>query len=402
MNQNLKLFSVVAVAALGSIIASACSPSALVGGAVPSSSAAVVAQPAPAIAASGSSQNPVTTSATTLDAYQQVLEQIYARVSPSVVAINVEQSAQTRFGGTQEALGSGFVWDLQGHIVTNNHVVDGAQTVQVTFPDGTTVPAKVVGTDPNTDLAVIQVSAPSGLLHPVQLGDSSKVVVGQIAIAIGNPFGEQNTMTVGIISALGRSLPVQSNSIQGASYSIPDVIQTDAPINPGNSGGVLLDENGYVVGVTSAIELASQSSSGVGFAIPASIVSKVVPSLIQTGQHQTPYLGISGTTLTPALAQAMGLNPNARGALIEDVAPGGPAAKAGLLGSSQSVTLNGQVVRVGGDIVTAINGTAIHGMDDLLTYVAGSTEAGQTITLTVQRNGKQMDLSLTLGVRPTA
>jgi 2-alkenal reductase len=226
--------------------------------------------------------------------------------------------------------------------------------------------------------------------------------VGQIAIAIGNPFGEQNTMTVGIISALGRSLPVQSNSIQGASYSIPDVIQTDAPINPGNSGGVLLDENGYVVGVTSAIESASQSSSGVGFAIPASIVSKVVPSLIQTGQHQTPYLGISGTTLTPALAQAMGLNPNARGALIEDVAPGGPAAKAGLLGSSQSVTLNGQVVRVGGDIVTAINGTAIHGMDDLLTYVAGSTEAGQTITLTVQRNGKQMDLSLTLGVRPTA
>ncbi|MGA2820407.1 MAG: trypsin-like peptidase domain-containing protein [Anaerolineales bacterium] len=402
MYKNLKLLSVVAIATLGSIMASACSASAFVDGAVPSSSPTAVAQSAPAVATSGSSQNPVATSATTLDAYQQVLEQVYARVSPSVVTINVEQSAQTPFGGSQQALGSGFVWDMQGHIVTNNHVVDGAQSVQVTFPDGTTLPAKVVGTDPNTDLAVIQVSAPSGLLHPVQLGDSSKVVVGQIAIAIGNPFGEQNTMTVGIISALGRSLPVQSNSFQGASYSIPDVIQTDAPINPGNSGGVLLDENGYVVGVTSAIESASQSSSGVGFAIPASIVSKVVPSLIQSGQHQTPYLGISGTTLTPALAQAMGLNSSARGALIEDVALGGPAAKAGLLGSNQPITLNGQAVRVGGDIITAINGTAIQGMDDLLTYVAGSTEAGQTITLTVQRNGKQMDLPLTLGVRPTA
>ncbi|MGA2110926.1 MAG: trypsin-like peptidase domain-containing protein [Anaerolineales bacterium] len=402
MYRNLKLFSVVAVLAVGSIVASACSPSAFVGSVAPLFTASTPTGSVATVPASGATQGLVTTSSTTLDAYQQVMEQIYAQVSPSVVTINVNQSAQTLSGGSQPALGSGFVWDTQGHIVTNNHVVDGAQDIQVTFSDGTTLPATVVGTDPNTDLAVIQVSAPAGLLHPVRMGDSSKVVVGQVAIAIGNPFGEQDTMTVGIISGLGRNLPVQTNSFQGASYSIPDVIQTDAPINPGNSGGVLLDENGYVIGVTSAIESNTQSSSGIGFAIPSNIVNEVVPALIRTGQHQTPYLGISGATLVSQLAQAMGLNPNTQGALVEEVVPGGPAAKAGLQGSSQSITLDGQDVSVGGDVITAINGTAIHSMDDLVAYVASSTEVGQTVTLSILRDGKPMQLSLTLGVRPSA
>jgi len=402
MYRNLKLFSVVAVLAVGSIVASACSPSAFVGSVAPLFTASTPTGSVATVPASGATQGLVTTSSTTLDAYQQVMEQIYAQVSPSVVTINVNQSAQTLSGGSQPALGSGFVWDTQGHIVTNNHVVDGAQDIQVTFSDGTTLPATVVGTDPNTDLAVIQVSAPAGLLHPVRMGDSSKVVVGQVAIAIGNPFGEQDTMTVGIISGLGRNLPVQTNSFQGASYSIPDVIQTDAPINPGNSGGVLLDENGYVIGVTSAIESNTQSSSGIGFAIPSNIVNEVVPALIRTGQNQTPYLGISGATLVSQLAQAMGLNPNTQGALVEEVVPGGPAAKAGLQGSSQSITLDGQDVSVGGDVITAINGTAIHSMDDLVAYVASSTEVGQTVTLSILRDGKPMQLSLTLGVRPSA
>ncbi len=343
--------------------------------------------------------------------FQDSLEQIYAQVSPSVVAIRVLQAANGGispfFGSTpqipsEEGLGSGFVWDPQGDLVTNNHVIEGATRITVIFADGTTASAKVVGTDPDSDLAVVRVDVAPEMLPPVSMADSSKVVVGQVTVAIGNPFGEQNTMTLGIVSALGRELPVSGREVQGASYAIPDVIQTDAPINPGNSGGVLLDDQGRVIGVTSAIVSPAGSSAGIGFAIPSDIVSKVVPSLIQTGHFQHPYLGLSGIDMTAAIAPAMGLTPDTRGALVESVTPNGPASKAGLEGSSQQVTVEGQPVAVGGDVILAVDGKAIRSMADVIAYIAENTEVGQTVSLTVLRSGKQVQLQLILEARPSA
>ncbi len=365
-----------------------------------------------------------------LSTYQSALENIYAQVNPSVVNIQVMQTQATSsqnlfpfpfFGnpgqqGTpnqatpepqfSEALGSGFVWDKQGDIVTNNHVVAGASSIQVTFSDGKTVSAKLVGADPYSDMAVIKVDVPANSLNPVQLADSSQVKVGQVAIAIGNPFGLQNTMTAGIVSAVGRVLPVSQESLQGnqpstGQYSIPDVIQTDAPINPGNSGGVLVNDQGQVLGVTSAIESPVRANSGIGFVIPSNIVKKVVPSLIKTGGYQTSYLGISGTDLTPELDKAMDLSASHRGALIETVVPNGPADNAGLKGSTKQVTISGQQVNVGGDVITAIDGQPVNGMDDLISYLFSNTQVGQKVSLTILRNGKQMKLDVTLAARPT-
>jgi serine protease Do len=350
---------------------------------------------------------------------ETTLENIYTQVNPSVVLIQVVESPQTiapngqgnrgfGFGPqqqqpqAQQALGSGFVWDTQGHIVTNNHVIAGATSISVTFSDGSTVSGKVVGADPSSDLAVVQVNVPASQLHPVKLADSAQVKVGQYAIAIGNPFGEQNTMTTGIISALGRSLPANDSQSQtGPSYTIPDVIQTDAPINPGNSGGVLLDSAGEVIGVTSAIESQSGSSAGIGFAIPSEIVQKVVPTLIQTGHFDHPYIGISGTSLDPSLAQAMNLKADQRGALVIDVTPNSPADKAGLQGSNNQVTIDGSQARVGGDVIIAINGQPVKTFDDLVAYLATSTQVGQSVTLTILRNGTQQTVSVTLLARPT-
>lgn len=358
---------------------------------------------------------------------EAAFEGIYAQVNPSVVSIEaVEQQAATPnvpvipgmpFGNpsprgpqgsppgqgqTQRALGSGFVWSTDGYIVTNNHVVAGASSISVIFSDGSTVSAKVVGTDPNSDLAVLKVDVPASQLNPVQLADSTQIKVGQIAIAIGNPFGEENTMTTGIISALGRSLPVNENVAQGPSYTIPDVIQTDAPINPGNSGGVLLNIQGQVVGVTSAIDSPVRASSGVGFAIPSAIVQKVIPALIKTGHYDHPYLGLSGTTLTPGLAQAMGLKQDQRGALVMDVTTGGPAEKAGLHGSTQQTTIEGEQVNVGGDVVIAINGQPVKSFDDIVAYLARSTNVGQTVTLTILRGGNEQTVQVTLTARPAS
>src|SRR5689334_5898050 len=268
-----------------------------------------------------------------LSAYQGTLEKIYTSVSPSVVNIQVVLPATTSSNNSgqdqipgfpffglpqgqgqgqqpqqqfQSALGSGFVWDQQGHIVTNNHVVNGATKIQVTFSDGTTVPATLVGADPDSDLAVIKVDVSADKLHPVQMADSKGIQVGQLAIAIGNPFGLEGSMTTGIISAVGRSLPADETAVQ--SYTIPDIIQTDAPINPGNSGGILIDAQGQVLGVTSAIESPVRASAGVGFAIPSAIVNNVVPALIKDGKYVHSWLGISGTSLSPDLAKAMNLD----------------------------------------------------------------------------------------------
>ena len=355
-----------------------------------------------------------------LSAYQGTLESIYETVSPSVVNIRVVEKVSassvetTQIPGFpffnlpqgaqpeqqyQSALGSGFVWDQEGHIVTNNHVVSGADKIEVTFSDGTILPATLVGADPDSDLAVLKVDAPADQLHPVQMADSSAVKVGELAIAIGNPFGLEGTMTTGIISAVGRSLPADETSAQ--SYTIPDIIQTDAPINPGNSGGVLIDAQGQVLGVTSAIESPVRASAGVGFAIPSAIVKNVVPALIKDGKYIHTWLGISGTTLVPDLAKAMNLGAGQRGALVEEVMPNSPAEKAGLRGSDQQVTIDGQTATVGGDVITAIDGQPILQMDDLIAYLAGSTKVDQNVTLSLLRDGKQETLEVTLAARPS-
>lgn len=375
---------------------------------------AVQSQPQQA-APAASSAAPVSSNSL-LSAYESTLESVYAAVNPSVVSIHVITTSSTPanpfFGGrggnsgtqVSEAWGSGFVWDASGNIVTNNHVIDGATSIDVTFADGLNVPAKLVGADVYSDLAVIKVSVPASEIHPVTMGDAKSVKVGQISMAIGNPFGENNSFTTGIISALGRTLPAgnaNSTTSTGPTYSIPDIIQTDTPINPGNSGGVLLDDQGRVLGVTSAIESSSNSNSGIGFVIPATIVDRVIPALIKTGSYQHPYIGISGTTLTAAINQAMGLSATQQGALVEDVTPGGPAANAGLQASNNTVTIDGSQVNVGGDVITAINGQAVKTMDDLIAYLEDNTSVGQKVSLSVIRNGKQTSIEITLGVRPS-
>jgi serine protease Do len=374
-------------------------------------------------ASSSNESATITSGSDLLAAYETALENVYETVGPQVVNIMVRSEVNPSdlqnlpgldnlpgFQGTpnpqvpefNQGLGSGFIWDTNGNIVTNNHVVDGATEIMVTFSDGTAVPASVVGTDPYSDLAVIKVEAPADKLIPVTMGDSTQLKVGEIAIAIGNPYGLDGTMTVGNVSALGRSLPssrVDQNS--GATYSIPLVIQTDASVNPGNSGGVLVNDLGEVIGVTFAIESATGSSAGIGFAIPAQIVEKVVPSLISDGKYEHPYLGISGNDMTPDIAEAMKLPVDTRGALVQQVTPGGPSEKAGLQPSTTTVTISGVDGTVGGDVITAIDGQPIKNMSDIIAYLAIQTQVGQTVTLTVLRNGETQTVDVTLGSRPT-
>jgi len=350
-----------------------------------------------------------------LAAYEGTLEQVYQKVNPSVVSIRVVTEVSVvphsfpdfpfffdPFSDLpdtpqiQEGLGSGFVWDQEGHIVTNNHVVEGADKIEVTFSDGYTVPAELVGADPYTDLAVIKVDVSANRLVPVTLADSSQVRVGQLAIAIGNPFGLSNTMTAGIVSATGRTLPAGETR-----YSIPEVIQTDAPINPGNSGGVLVDAQGNVLGVTAAIESTTRSNAGIGFVIPSVIVSKVVPSLIANGKYEHAWLGITGTSLTPSIARAMDLDPEQRGALIIDVTPDSPADKAGLRGSKERVELDGITAMVGGDVITAINGEPTQTIEDVIAYLATKASVGDTVDITILRDGKEKTISVTLEARPS-
>ena len=375
------------------------------------------------IPAPSQATNPTGDSGDLLAAYQGTLENIYTTVSPSVVNIRVvEKVSAASLGASQipgfpffdppqgqgqqpeqqyqSALGSGFVWDTEGHIITNNHVINGADKIEVTFSDGSSVPATVIGADPDSDLAVLKVDVQANKLQPVQLADSSAVKVGELAIAIGNPFGLEGTMTTGIVSAVGRSLPADETAVQ--SYTIPDVIQTDAPINPGNSGGVLVDAQGQVVGVTSAIESPVRANAGIGFAIPSEIVKNVVPVLIKDGKYAHAWLGISGTTLTPDLAKAMNLDATQRGALVEEIFPNSPAEASGLRGSNEQVSLDGQTTNVGGDVIIAIDGQPVTGMDELIAYLSQSTKVDQKVSLTVLRDGKQETLDVTLAARPSA
>jgi S1-C subfamily serine protease len=262
-----------------------------------------------------------------------------------------------------------------------------------------TVPATVVGTDPGSDLAVIQVKVDPSELHPVTLGNSDQLQVGQRAIAIGNPFGLEGSLTSGIISGMGRTLPASNSD-----FVIPNIIQTDAPINPGNSGGPLLNDQGEVIGVNSAIVPSTNSNGqsgflGIGFAIPVNIVKQEIPTLIAGKQFEHPWLGISGTTLGLDLAKAMNLSVQ-HGVLVVQVLNNSPASKAGLQGSNQTITFEGQNVPSGGDVITAIDNQTVNKFDDLLTYLTNNTKVGQQVTLKVLRNGQEQSIQLTLAARP--
>ena len=352
---------------------------------------------------------------------QAAYEEIYENVLPSVVSITVSKTlTQTipgpnlpdefNFGDGQEqqapefqqsGAGSGFVWDTEGHIITNNHVVDGAELIRVNLSDGNSVIATVVGKDSQSDLAVLKIDVSAAELKPIEVADSTQAEIGQIVIAIGNPFRLNGSMTTGIISGLGRSLSLDSTDGSGQYYSIPDVIQTDAAINPGNSGGVLVDIEGKLLGVTTAIESPVRANSGIGYVVPSVIVQKVVPILIKDGSYQQPWIGISGRTLTPEVAPAMNLNPTQRGALVFEVTAGSPADKAGLKGSATTAKVDAQEVKVGGDVITAADGKPVNDFEDLVAFLARYANVGQTIMLTVLRDGKSIEVPLTLAARPS-
>ena len=307
-----------------------------------------------------------------------------------------EQEPELTYGS-----GTGFVWDEEGHIVTNNHVIEDAVEITITYSYGIERDAKVIGADPDSDLAVLEVENPKTGLTPVTMGDSAALKPGELAAAIGNPLGQTGTMTQGIISALGRSYSV-GNEADG-NYTIPDVIQTDASINPGNSGGVLINSDGEVVGVVMAFSSYSYSSAGIGYAIPSNLVKRVIPALIENGEYQHPWIGFSGIALTPAINEQLELDHDQRGAFIQTIQPNSPAEKAGIVGGEEKLEIaKGSYIRAGGDIITKINDRDVKGMDDIIAYLSSNTSIGDTITLHVLRDGKELDVDLTLAARPTA
>jgi 2-alkenal reductase len=309
---------------------------------------------------------------------EQLLIDLYQRVNPSVVAILVEDQT----GG---ALGTGFVIDTEGHVVTNFHVVEGAQQIEVDFPSGFKTRGQVLGTDADSDLAVIKMDTLPEQLIPVPLGDSDQVQVGQRVVAIGNPFGLSGTMTIGIVSGLGRTLQSVRTTESGA-FSAPDIIQTDAAINRGNSGGPLLNLQGEVIGVNKALESETGFNAGIGFAVASNTVKQVVPYLIKDGKFVYPYLGIRALDELSLSAQERLKLPQASGAYVTSVVPGGPSEQAGLKADSASETaadFNGD-----GDLIIAIDGRAVRVFSNLLSYLVNHTRPGQEVTLTVLRGGE--------------
>ena len=329
------------------------------------------------------------------------LTDLFKRTENSVVQITSKVTSTNSdiiingqpLSGSSTRLGSGFIYDKDGRIITNYHVVDGSSTVNVTFIDGNTYTAKVVGTDPDDDIAVIKIidNFTGESLVPLTLGNSSELQPGQQVVAIGNPFGLSDSMTTGIVSALARLL-----SNENSQYSIPDTIQVDAAINPGNSGGPLLDLQGSVIGMNTAIKTNTGEFSGIGFAIPSDTIKRIVPVLIQNGTYQHPYLGIAGRTLDPDVALANGLSRNFKGVIIENVVKGGPASKAGLT----AATLDNNNIPHVGEIITANDGHPVKTFDDVISYLYDQKSVGDKATLTVYRQGKSLDLTVTLGARP--
>ena len=323
------------------------------------------------------------------------VNEIDTRDAPGVVEITVTQNSSGGFfgqpSGTSEAQGSGFVYDTQGDIVTDQHVVAGASSVSVKFPNGATYKATVVGTDASSDLAVIKVNAPSSLLHPLALGDSSSVAVGDGVVAIGSPFGLANTVTSGIVSALHRDITAPNN------FTITNTIQTDAAINHGNSGGVLLNMAGDVIGVTAQIDSESGGNDGVGFAIPSNTVRSVVSQLIGGGSVQRAYLGVHIQTIPSDAASQLKVP---AGAEVTSVVSGSPAAEAGLQAGKGSQIVNGQQYATGGDVVTRVDGREVTSADELQTLVADK-KPGTKVTLTIVRSGSTKSITVTLGTRPS-
>ena len=338
----------------------------------------------------------------------QTVNQIYKEDSSGVVFIQSTMKPQgasllNPFGGGSSggtATGSGFVVDHEGHILTNAHVVDGASKIEVTLGNADTsspVSATVVGKDPSTDVALLKVNAPADQLHPLPLGSSSATQVGNPVVAIGNPFGLDRTVTAGIVSALQRQIKAPNG------FTIDNVIQTDAAINPGNSGGPLIDANGQVIGINSQIESPNGGGNvGIGFAVPINTARQVVQQLLQNGTVQHAYLGISGTDLTPEMAQVLNL-PVQNGALVQAVTPGGPAAKAGIKGGSGNATVNvgGQRIQAGGDVIVAIDGKPVQSMTDVINDIS-TKQPGDTVQLSVVNGSQKRTVSVTLGNRPAS
>ena len=328
---------------------------------------------------------------------QDRLTEIYDEANPGVVSIRVLSEE----GG---GLGSGFVIDDQGHIITNYHVVRDADDLEIAFSSGLKVRGEVLGTDTDSDIAVLKVDIPSAELHPLPLGDSNQIKVGQIVVAIGNPLGYDGTMTTGIISSLGRTLESLHQAPGGNFFTAGDIIQTDAAINPGNSGGPLLNLNGEVIGVNFAIESNSIDlsgnpvNSGIGFAVSINIVRRVVPDLIANGSYDYPYMSVSSLPeVTIYLQEALGL-PQTSGVYILEVTPGSPADEAGLRAGENPSDLPGYYA--GGDLITAIDGLEVRDFSDMITYILNNTSPGDVVTFTVLRDGEEIQIDLTLGKRP--
>jgi S1-C subfamily serine protease len=326
---------------------------------------------------------------------------IYQKLENSVVQITsivTETRSNIIINGSplqQQAsrLGSGFVYDNDGHIITNNHVVSGVGSVDVTLSNGDIFTAKVIGTDEYNDIAVLQLTDDysNDPINPIPFVDSSQIKVGDPVIAIGNPFGLSNTMTTGIVSQIGRLLPNQESG-----FSIPNIIQTDAAINPGNSGGPLLDNNGNLIGMNTAIESKGGEFAGVGFAVPSNIIKKVAPILIEKGEYDHPWLGISGTTLTPKLAEKLNLPKNFRGSLINEVVKNGPAEKAGI--KNALYTSDKEIASA--DIVISIDNNSVKRIDDIISYVSENKSVGDKVSLKIYRDGDIMDIDIVLAKRP--
>ena len=325
--------------------------------------------------------------------HELTLPQLFERVEGSVVQITDSDESNA----FDSRLGSGFVYDDNGHIITNNHVVNGGGRLDVTFLDGTVYRASLIGSDPFTDLAVLYVDeVPKEKLVPLPLADSSGISVGDQVAAIGNPFGLSGSMTSGIVSGLGRLIPSQ----EAGSFSIPDVIQTDAAINPGNSGGPLLNMRGEVIGINSAIFSTTGQFAGVGFAVPSNTMAKVAPALITQGSFTHPWLGVSGTDMTPGIAEALGLD-EPRGFLVVDVVSGSPAERAGIQAGNREATIDGRPIELGGDVIVAVDGKPVRKIDDILVYLQREKGVGDNLELTVLRDGKLRDITAVLGARPS-
>lgn len=336
---------------------------------------------------------PADTNAVNPASQQEQLVTLYQNANPGVVAIFTDQGQ-----------GSGFVYDTQGHIITNYHVIENAKTVEVRFTSGYMVYGSVVGTDLDSDIAVVKVEADAKELHPLLLGDSSKLKVGQTVIAIGNPFGLESTMTTGIISALGRTLDALHATPDGRPFTAGDIIQTDAAINPGNSGGPLFNVSGEVIGINRAIRTESATvsgqptNSGIGFAVSINMVKRVVPVLISTGKYDYPYIGIASMdSLSLEAVTALGLK-SYTGAYVTDVISGGPADKAGIKAGTKATDINGLLG--GGDLIVAIDGREVRTFDDLIAYLITNKGPDDTVILTVLRGNQKTDITVTLGKRP--